>query len=135
MTLRIEFTKTRSPIFARVLSIIRQFPSFKEWESDGMKLYSVEFDKKDFESARSVMDFVRGWRGVAYYQEGQLVSHGTAFRTVWDEIYKRDRRESELNSTYGETPSAFVRIQKRKENESKFRPFFDFGDGGEEQGG
>lgn len=133
MNVRIEFTKTRSPHFARVLSIVRQFPTFKEWDSDGIHLYSVEFEETKFESARTVMDFVRGWRGVAYYRDGQLVSKGTAYRAAWDEIYRKDRRASELARTYGNTPSEFARIQRRlKERDDIKKAFGLDGDGTEE---
>ncbi|MBL8023916.1 MAG: hypothetical protein JNK54_06505 [Elusimicrobia bacterium] len=133
MNLRIEFMRTKSPVFDRIISVVRQFPTFKEWDSDGIHLYSVEFVETDFESARTVIDFVRGWKGVTYYRDGQLISKGTAYRAAFDEIFRKARRESELSRTYGNTPADFVRIQRRlKEREDIKKAFGLDGDGTEE---
>ncbi len=87
MRLKIEFTKSRSADFDKILCLIRTNPSFKETSDRGTSIYSVEFDESDFDSAQAVMDLVRGWRGVVFYINGKLVPRFKASTAVWDKIY------------------------------------------------
>lgn len=123
MSFRIEFTKTNSHNFARVMSIARQFPGFKEWESDGLKLYSVEFDKKDYKSAAALMDFVRSWKSVAIYIDGQLTPRIEGSMAIYAEFHKRREMEYTFDRKYGRTPEEFVRKQNAKPT------FFQFPEG------
>lgn len=85
--LKIEFTKSRSGDFNRILGLIRKTPSFKETSDGGTSLYSVEFDESDFDSAQAVLDLVRGWRSVVFYINGKLVPRFKASNAVWDKVY------------------------------------------------
>lgn len=85
--LKIEFTKSRSGDFDRILGLIRKTPSFKETSDGGTSLYSVEFDESDFDSAQAVLDLVRGWRSVVFYINGKLVPRFKASNAVWDKVY------------------------------------------------
>lgn len=89
MTLTIEFMRTRSPVFARVLSIARTISTFKERETDGLTLYSVDFKEKDFESAQAFLDHVRGWKGVVFYIDGKVAPRLRAVRLVFDRCLGR----------------------------------------------
>lgn len=102
--LKIEFTKSRSGDFDRILGLVRKTPSFKETSDGGTSLYSVEFDEPDFDSAQAVLDLVRGWRSVVFYINGKLVPRFKATNAVWDKVYfeylesrkeKNDRRPLE----------------------------------------
>ncbi len=115
MTLTIEFMRTRSPVFARVLSIARTIPTFKERESDGLTLYSVDFKEKDFESAQAFFDHVRGWKGVAFYIDGKVAPRLRAVRLVFDRCLGRAIHESRLTQQFGATPSDFIRKQRAQE--------------------
>ncbi len=87
MRLKIEFTKSRSGDFDRILGLISKTPSFKETFNRGTSLYSVEFDESDFDSAQAVLDLVRGWRSVVFYINGKLVPRFKASNAVWDKVY------------------------------------------------
>ncbi len=113
MTLRIEFQRSRSEMFPRVLSIVREIPTYKERVLDGIQLYSVEFEKKDYESARAVMDFARTWKGIACYMDGKLITRATTIMTLYDDHINEMNRERSLASRFGNCPADFIRIQKR----------------------
>lgn len=87
MRLKIEFTKSRSGDFDRILGLISKIPSFKETSDEGVSLYSVEFDESDFDSAQAVLDLVRGWRSVVFYINEKLVPRFKASNAVWDKVY------------------------------------------------
>lgn len=97
MTLRIEFTKVRSPRWERVLSIIRKLPTFKETLEGKETVYSVDFDTAtEYETAQAVLDFVRGWQSTALYMDGKLVPTFHAVRLIGDKMiraYKIKERE------------------------------------------
>lgn len=95
MTLRIEFTKVRSPRWDRVLSIIRKLPTFKENIEGKETVYSVDFDTAtEYETAQAVLDFVRGWQSTALYMDGKLVPTFHAARLIGDKMI-RDYRIKE----------------------------------------
>lgn len=85
--LKIEFTKSRSGDFDRILGLISKTPSFKETSDGRTSYFSVEFDESDFDSAQAVLDLVRGWRSVVFYLNGKLVPRFKASNAVWDKVY------------------------------------------------
>lgn len=89
MTLRIEFTKTRSPRWERVLSIVRKLPTFKESIDNGEPVYSVDFDTAtEYETAQAVLDFVKHWQTTALYMDGKLVPTFHAVRLIGDKMIR-----------------------------------------------
>lgn len=98
MKIKIEFTKSRSDDFDRVLALIRKTPSYKEFSEKGITLYSVEFDDSDLDSAQAVIDLLRGWKKVAFYMDGKMVPRFKATTFVWDRIYadyEKSRKENQ----------------------------------------
>lgn len=98
MKLKIEFTRSRSEDFDRVLALIRKIPSYKEITERGISLYSIEFDESNLDSAQAVMDMVRGWKKVAFYMDGRLVPRFKIVTYVWDRVYadfERTRKEAQ----------------------------------------
>jgi hypothetical protein len=73
MKIKIEFTKSRSGDFERVLGLIRRIKSFSEESEKGITLYSVEFSEADLDSAQAVMDLLRTWKSVVFFMDGKLV--------------------------------------------------------------
>jgi hypothetical protein len=87
MKIKIEFTKSRSGDFERVLGLIRRIKSFSEESEKGITLYSVEFSEADLDSAQAVMDLLRTWKSVVFFMDGKLVPRFKAVTYVWDKIY------------------------------------------------
>ena len=92
MTLRIEFTRNRSPSFLRVLEICREFKGYSETEKISGMVYSVTFQDDEIWSAEAIRDMVHSWKGTAYYIDGKLVSRLIGFRFIWDEARKQWER-------------------------------------------
>jgi formylmethanofuran dehydrogenase subunit A len=104
MKIKIEFTRTRSPNFARVLSLARREQSFQKFESEGITIYSIEFNDEELDTAQAFMDYVHMWKGTAYFRDGRLVSKHAGYRLVWynmrsqtREFYTEDVRRQRLN--------------------------------------
>ena len=89
MILRIEFQhiKSYSYYLSRLLGIVKKFQTFKqEIDTEGTVLYSVEFDENQLDSALGVYEFVRNWKGTAYYIDGVLISRKRAYDLLWDNL-------------------------------------------------
>jgi hypothetical protein len=116
MTLRIEFTKVRSPRWARVLSIVRKLPTFKETTENGETVYSVDFDTStEFETAQAVLDFVRGWQSTALYMDGKLVPTFHAVRFIGDKMIRayRIREREEMKAEQRERVEKTLEARRR----------------------
>jgi hypothetical protein len=106
MTLRIEFTRNRSPSFLRVLEICREFKGYSETVKASGPLYSVTFKDDEVWSAEAIRDMVNDWKGTAYYIDGKLVSRLIGFRFIWDEARKEWERVKGAGRGYAFDPLA-----------------------------
>lgn len=91
MILRIEWIKSKSGYYGRVMDVCKKLPTFKE----DRETFSVELTDKQFDTAQAVIDMVGHWKGTAFYMDGILTSHMKARRIVWDSSFYdyRDQQE------------------------------------------
>lgn len=115
-TLKIEFTKVRSPRWERVLSIVRKLPTFKETVDNGETVYSVDFDTStEYETAQAVLDFVRGWQSTALYMDGKLVPTFHAVRLIADKMIRayKIREREEIKAEQRERVEKVLETRRR----------------------
>lgn len=94
MNLRIEFAPSKSANFAWVLRLCKKHGTLRLLEEEGMQIYSVEFEHKDFSAFRAIYNRVMGWRGTAFYLDDKLMSaHDLFFRV---NAVESARRRQEL---------------------------------------
>jgi hypothetical protein len=99
MKIRLEFGYSRSISFPWVLRLCKKFPSYKEFEDEGIRIYSIEVTNvgvpagtdPDITSLEAIFNRVRGWNQVAYFINDKLTSASDVFRHIWDRKYRRQR--------------------------------------------
>lgn len=93
MKIRLEFGHSRSISFPWVLRLCKKFPTFKEFDDDGMQIYSIEVTEKeeDLSALEAISNRVRGWNQVAYFLNDKLSSAAVVHAFIWDRRYKRQR--------------------------------------------
>jgi hypothetical protein len=93
MKLRLEFGHSRSISFPWVLRLCKKFPTFKEFEEDGLRVYSIEVTETDADlaSLEAISNRIRGWNQVAYFVNDKLSSACVVHGYIWNQRYKRQR--------------------------------------------
>lgn len=121
MPLRIEFTKTRSPYFARVVSLCRPLPSFKERRSDGLDIFSVEFADNDLAQAQALFEMISKWNGTAFFIDGKLTSRQKAWDRVFWAVVRESEREKRVNDLKAKNTGASADIREASTAEDLVR--------------
>jgi hypothetical protein len=93
MKIRLEFAESRAISFAWMLRLCKKFPTFKEFEEEGIKIYSIEVTDTDTDlsSLETIFNKVRSWKQVAYFVNDKLTAASDVFRIIWDRKYRRNR--------------------------------------------
>ena len=83
MRIRVEVPEGRSPNFKLILRLFKRFPTYQEFEDDGISLYSVDFTENDLDSFEAIEQMILSWKAI-YYWDGKLVTRAK----IWDNLDK-----------------------------------------------
>ena len=75
MILKIQFVKSRSPVFDLALALIKKAKTYKEIEEGKAKVYSAEFEyniEEERHAFEEIFKLSAGWRGMFVYIDGKL---------------------------------------------------------------
>jgi hypothetical protein len=86
--LRIQFSKSRSALYADAISHCKRFPTYREWDENGVRWHSVEME--DWESWQSIQRFVGNWKATLHFLNGEYAN----VYDLWD-LWQKQKLEKE----------------------------------------
>ena len=90
MTIKIQFSVSRSPSYPAAIAHCKRFPSYKEWIENGILWHSVEVT--DWGSWQSVQRLVGNWNTTTHYLNGEYASPFD----LWDLWQKQKAEKARL---------------------------------------
>jgi len=93
MIIRLEFSKPQSLTFPWVLRLCRKIKTFKEFDEEGLHIYSIEVtdSPKDISTLEAIHWKIHAWKNIAYYIDDALISPGEMFRYFQDRRFLRGK--------------------------------------------
>lgn len=88
MKLRIQFSVSRSKSYPAAIAHCKRFPTYKEWQENGVLWHSVEVE--DWGSWQSIQHFVGNWKATIHFLNGEYANAYDLW-AMWQKI--KDEKE------------------------------------------
>lgn len=110
---RLEVARPRSSSWPWVRRLMASFKTYKQHASEGLEIHSVEVSKERAGELWAVFEAVRGWRQVAVYEDGKLLTKDEA----WHRFFSMRQRtwRDQAPPSHAERAAAARHIQQIRE--------------------